>query len=70
MFLDPDAEILVARDGADVAAHLAALTPARARAIGGAAHRRILAEHTYEKRALLVQQVLGAALARRRAVAA
>ena len=30
LFLQPDEEVLVARDGADVAAHLAALTPARA----------------------------------------
>ncbi len=70
LFLEPDAEVLVARDGADVAAHLAALTPDRAREIGAAAHRRILAEHTYEKRAALVQEILEPALARRRAVAA
>ncbi len=70
LFLQPDAEILVARDGKDVAAHLAALTPARARAIGAAARARILADHTYEQRAVLVQQILEAALARRRAVAA
>ena len=34
LFLEPDVEILVARDGADVAAHLAELRPQRARAIG------------------------------------
>ena len=42
--------MLVARDGADVAAHLAALTPERARRIGEAARRRIVAGHTYERR--------------------
>ena len=50
MFLDPDEEVLVARDGQDVADHLAALTPERARSIGQAALRRILAEHTYAHR--------------------
>ena len=42
-FLAPDREVLVARDGKDVAEHLAALTPERARAIGRAALARILA---------------------------
>ena len=60
LFLTPGEEVLVARDGADVAAHLAALTPARARAIGAAALRRVLAEHTYSLRAQLVDQVLRA----------
>lgn len=50
-FLKPDSEILVARDGQDVADHLAALTPARAEAIGRAALARVLAEHTYDLRA-------------------
>lgn len=49
-FLTPDEEVLVARDGQDVADHVAALTPERARAIGAAALRRILAEHTYAHR--------------------
>ena len=49
-FLAPDAEVLVARDGRDVADHLAALTPERAKAIGEAALRRVLAEHTYSLR--------------------
>jgi spore maturation protein CgeB len=50
LFLTPDEEVLVARDGQDVADHVAALTPERARAIGQAALRRILAEHTYAHR--------------------
>ena len=49
-FLTPDAEVLVARDGQDVADHVAALTPERARTIGQAALRRILTEHTYAHR--------------------
>ena len=64
MFLQPDVEILVARDGRDVAAHVGALTPARARAIGDAARRRILAEHTYARRAVDVDALLREALAR------
>ncbi len=38
-FLEPGTEILVARDGADVAAHLRALTPDRAAEIGAARAR-------------------------------
>jgi spore maturation protein CgeB len=49
-FLIPDQEVLVARDGQDVADHLAALTPDRAKAIGSAALKRVLAEHTYALR--------------------
>ena len=50
LFLAPDTEVLVARDGQDVAEHVAALTPERARAIGRAALARVLAEHTYAHR--------------------
>jgi spore maturation protein CgeB len=64
LFLEPDVEVLVARDGKDVADHVRALTPERARAIGQAALRRILAEHTYAHRgaevdALLRQEMAG-----------
>lgn len=58
LFLEPGREVLVARDGAEVAAHLEALDPARARAIGAAARARVLAEHTYDRRAALVEAVL------------
>ena len=51
MFLKPDEEILVARDGADVAEHVRGLTPERARAIGAAALARVMAHHTYAQRA-------------------
>ena len=52
------AEVLVARDGADVADHLRALAPERARQIGAAARRRVLAEHTYDRRAAQVDALL------------
>lgn len=58
LFLEPDREVLVAGDGASVAAHLGALTPERARELGEAAQRRVLAEHTYAHRALEVERVL------------
>jgi spore maturation protein CgeB len=57
-FLEPGREILLADDGADVAAHVEALTPARARELGEAARRRILAHHTYALRALQVEALL------------
>jgi len=66
LFLQPDSEVLVARDGADVVEHLRALTPARARAIGERARRRILAEHTYERRAAELERVLARLLPMRR----
>lgn len=58
MFLAPDREVLVARDGQDVAGHLAALTPERAQAIGRAALARVRAEHTYELRGGQVDALL------------
>jgi spore maturation protein CgeB len=57
-FLEPGREVLVAHDGAQVAEHLAALDPARSRAIGDAALKRVLALHTYAQRALLVEATL------------
>jgi spore maturation protein CgeB len=50
LFLTPDEEVLVARDGQDVADHLRALTPERAHRIGQAALRRVLDEHSYARR--------------------
>jgi spore maturation protein CgeB len=58
LFLKPDEEVLVARDGQDVAGHLRALTPERARAMGQAARRRVLAEHTYAHRGAEVDALL------------
>ncbi len=57
-FLEPEAEVLVAADGAQVSELLAALTPSRARAIGTAARSRILASHTYSRRAEQVEAAL------------
>ena len=70
LFLEPEQEILVARDGAEVAARLAALTPERARAIGRRAQARILAEHTYDRRGALLDRLLTETLARKRRDAA
>ena len=58
LFLEPGLEVLVARDGQDVAEHLLALTPDRARAIGAAARARVLALHTYAQRAVIVDRLL------------
>ena len=58
LFLKPDEEILVARDGQDVADHVRALTPERAKAVGEAALARVLTEHTYELRGAQVDAIL------------
>ena len=65
LFLEPDAEVLVARDGRDVVEHLRTLTPERARAIGEAARQRIVAEHTYARRGAEVDALLKAQRARK-----
>jgi spore maturation protein CgeB len=57
-FLEPDREVLVARDGQDVAEILGVLTAERATAIGKAALERVLAEHTYDLRAAEVDTLL------------
>jgi spore maturation protein CgeB len=57
-FLEPGVEVLVAQNGAQVAEHLQALSPARAREIGQAAQKRILAEHTYARRVEQLLQIL------------
>jgi spore maturation protein CgeB len=66
LFLSPGEEVLVARDGQDVAEHLQTLDPARARAIGAAARQRILSEHTYARRAAEADALIRQAAARRR----
>ncbi|MFT8244350.1 CgeB family protein [Roseomonas sp. BN140053] len=65
LFLKEGEEVLVARDGQDVAEHVRNLTPERARAIGEAARRRILAEHTYHLRGAEVDALLRAEAARK-----
>lgn len=59
-FLVPGEEVLVAHTGHDVADLLADLTAERARAIGDAARKRVLAEHTYELRAKQVDELFRA----------
>jgi spore maturation protein CgeB len=58
LFLKEGEEVLVARDGKDVADHVEALTPERAKRIGDAARARILADHTYERRGAEVDAIL------------
>jgi spore maturation protein CgeB len=57
-FLEPGEEVLVAQDGDDVVEHVAGLDRARAESIGQKARRRVLAEHTYERRAAEVEEAL------------
>jgi spore maturation protein CgeB len=65
LFLEPDEEVLVARDGKDVAEHVRSLTPDRARAIGEAALRRVLGEHTYAHRGAQVDALFRREMASR-----
>jgi spore maturation protein CgeB len=67
LFLRNGEEVLVARDGQDVAGHLRELTPERARRMGEAARARVLAEHTYARRGAAVDALLQEEAARKRA---
>ena len=58
MFLEPNTEVLVASDGDEVAELVQQLTAERARAIGQAARRRVLAGHTYAHRAEQLERML------------
>src|SRR5689334_6447460 len=58
MFLEPDREVLVAGTGNEVIEIMRRLTPERARSIGQAAMRRVLAQHTYAHRADQLEQLL------------
>jgi spore maturation protein CgeB len=66
MFLIPDKEVLVVRDGIDVAEAIRSLTPVRAAEFGQAALRRVLAEHTYDRRAASLDRLLSRLLVDRR----
>lgn len=57
-FLEPGEECLVARSGDDVIEYLQSLSVEEAAAIGEAARKRLLAEHTYAHRAETVESVL------------
>jgi len=65
-FFAPGEEILVARDGQDVAQILAELSPEKAQAIGRRALDRVLRQHSYASRAAEVDQMLRRELAQRR----
>lgn len=60
-FLEPEKEVLVANDGDDVAQIVRELDARRARRIGEAARRRVLAEHTYAHRARQLHAILRSA---------
>lgn len=60
LFLEPGREVLVASRGEEVARHLLDLTPEKARAVGQAACRRVLSEHTYRHRAEQLEKALQA----------
>jgi spore maturation protein CgeB len=70
LFLHPESEVLVARDGKDVAEYVTALTPITARTIGEAALRRVLAEHTYSHRGEQVDELLTRAIEKKRSAIA
>lgn len=59
LFLEPGEEVLVAESGAAVSDLVRRLTRGHARQIGEAARRRALREHTYDRRAAQVEEILG-----------
>ena len=60
LFLEPGKEVLIAHTGAEVADHLATLNERTAHRMGQQALRRVLAHHTYARRALEVEATLEA----------
>lgn len=58
LFLEPGKEVLVARSGMEVAEIIRKLSPDKAREIGRAAQKRVLAEHTYDQRARQFEEIL------------
>lgn len=57
-FLEPGREVLVAKDGEEVAALVEGLSVGKAAAIGRRARARVLTEHTYDHRAAEVERLL------------
>ena len=57
-FLDPGSEVLVARDGEEVAEHVRSLDTDTAARIGRAAYERVAGEHTYAHRAAELEVLL------------
>ena len=66
LFLAPHEEVLVVRDGADVVEAVRGVSVAHAARIGAAGRRRVLGEHTYDRRAVELDRVLRDAVVRRR----
>ncbi|MBB4144478.1 CgeB family protein [Rhizobium rhizoryzae] len=64
LFLKPDEEVLVARDGKDVSDILAGLSADQAQLIGKRALKRVLADHTHASRAMTVDAIFRAHAAR------
>ena len=62
-FLEPEYEVLVAENGAEIATIIESLSAERARRIGEAARKRVLAQHTYSQRAIMVERALESAVA-------
>ncbi len=60
-FFEPDREILVAACAEEIVKHVRATSPERAQALGRAARRRVLRDHTYTARAAELDQVLSLA---------
>ncbi len=66
-FLNPGRELIVAHDGEEVARAVRELSGERSREIGEAAQRRVLADHTYERRGLLLKDILDQVIGSERA---
>lgn len=62
-YFEPDREVIVAEDGADLADRVAALDPATAAGVGARARARVLGEHTWHHRATALEALLDGALA-------
>jgi spore maturation protein CgeB len=58
-FFEPEREILIAADGAEVLERLCGLSEERRRQIGLAARKRALETHSYARRAVEVERALG-----------
>ena len=61
-FLEPGSEVIPVKSAEDVIAVVSDLTPERAKKIGTAARRRILAEHTYAHRAEELHEIFSRGL--------
>jgi spore maturation protein CgeB len=64
-FFEPETEILVARSGEEVAQLLGELNAEKARSIGQAAYKKVLAAHTYAHRAEQLEKILYTRITRR-----